>query len=180
MDGKDEPAVVFSSKKKRQLKVPKLRKKNRRLLLILIILIAFVGVAYLLSINFQSQSAQNNQCNGKESSPLYHSASLVLNPSAQASLQPIADKIGNMTNYKNDPSCLYVLTVNYLNKGDSTNANKYYTLLSKVYNPKQGFVTTLGNKLIPYQTLTYQVQYAQQLNAQYRKSIQINTFKQPK
>jgi hypothetical protein len=180
MDGSDDQAVVFSSKKRHGFKFPKIKKRNRKIYIIGCSIIIFGLVAYLLSINFSNGSPQDRQCNGKANSPIYSRASTFLNPSAQTSLQPVADSISTMKNYQKDPSCLYVLTINYLNKGDAANTSKYYVLLSKVYNPKKGLVKSLGNKLVPYQTLTYQVEYLQKLSAQYKKSIEVNTFKQPK
>ena len=144
MTQKEEPVVVVSKKN--------FFHKNLRWLIPLVVIVIAVGiVAIVININSKKPTKKsniivNNVCTTQNNINLLSKFALYSNQNNISGQANIVSAVKKLSNYKNDPNCLYVIVIYYLNTSNPQ-ANTYFKELQKEYNPKVGFSYALGYHL---------------------------------
>lgn len=124
-----------------QIIKPKPGKGSRKVILMVIVvailaLMGLGGYSALKSGYFKSSSGCSKnftkQCALTEAKDL-------LSPDKSSQLGEVVSKIQKIKNYQQDPDLLYIVTLYHLNNGDAKNAQLYFEMLEKVYDPKVGY-----------------------------------------
>ena len=150
MDGDTKPgAVVVSAKKRfrpfRRMAHPNSAKKQgHSFVWVSITGMVILGTGAGVWWYRQQQIGTNNQCNGRDDSPIYKEAATVNTPSSQVALGKVVRKMKDMKNFESDSSCLYFATTYYLSADDISNASKYFKMLDKAYANNKKYVSNMG------------------------------------
>lgn len=120
---------------------------------VIIVALILVGVWVGLKKSQPSKpkaATVSTACTDKSANGILAQAAPLLKPTQRAQLKPIVDKIKALPDYDRDPNCLAVVTVYYVNLGDSTNARQYYEKLNAVYKPNKGYDNAIISAPRPY------------------------------
>ena len=114
----------------------RLRGFNLFSVIVFIVAMSFLG----FKIIDRKQTAKSG-CGGQATSPIYDKAATLLEPSKTKELKILVDEIKTKNNYDKDPNCLLPITLYYMNIEDEVSADKYISLIERVYSPTGKFAS---------------------------------------
>ena len=160
------PASVVSAKFRR------LPWRHKRVWLIIgaaIVLLAIVATLTTVIMHRNAATVATSKCSD---TVLTEVGPLLQDPNDLNKLSQLVSKIQKIKGYDKDASCLYVVTVYYLDISDATNTNTNYVKLTKVYKPKVGYVASLHGVAVAPEALKARVDYLNSLNPTNQKNNQ--------
>jgi hypothetical protein len=110
-------------------------KARSKRIVVYVIIALIILCAILVPVLHQRNSADKRQ-------KLVSQAAPYLDPLAVDKLSPLIKQITTQQGYDHDASSLYVLTKYYVEISDAKNAQKYYDMLVKAYNPTSGYANS--------------------------------------
>jgi len=133
--------------------------------------LVFILVAAFIFYKIEHRHSPQNlvagpACSSTASGNVLQQAAGEISSTNVVQLQTSVTKIMGLPNYQQDPNCLYVIVKYYLVGGNGSQAQKYLTLLNKVYNPAVGYSSKLGSPTDDPSVLQEEVNVANQTSAQ--------------
>ena len=141
--------VVVSGEMKQSHPGSSVNNYKRPLILISVVLVIVGGVGFAARHAINRQSSQPkapNACTSKAANGVLAQAAQSLGPDKVKELGESVNKIKTLKKYDQDPNCLAVLTIYFINISDAKNARTYYEQLNKLYQPTS-YDAVLGGKV---------------------------------
>jgi hypothetical protein len=146
--------------------------KPRRILVV-VGLLAVMGIgAYVVVHTSQSRqkTAQRSLCVNDVIGTTIAKDISVLTKQNVTILKPIAKDITVLKNYEKSPTCLYVLTVYYINAADAANAQATYVKLKEVLKPGVTYGSNIQKATTSLKDLELLIEGVRLRTEQYKKN----------
>lgn len=151
---------------------PRRKHSKKRLIIMGAVVLLVVSIPVVYFGKKFTTKKEVTQCNGKQDNQLYKDAATVIGPGGTKSLGRMVEKIKLEPRYEEDISCLYPITVYYLNTSDLDNSKKYLALYEQKVNKGKKLVNVFGDAKAKLVTLKSRVAVLEQSKADVDKRRQ--------
>jgi hypothetical protein len=131
--------------------------------MILIILSILILIVVSCCVGYLVWQSKEDESSGVCSNSVLEQAGKKISSNNTNQLVSTVKQIQSTPGHDTDSSCLYILTKYYIDITDADNAQKYYKLLVKAYNPELGYNSALGAGTLSPDQLESQVEFVKQL-----------------